>query len=184
MSIWRIVWNILNILYRDLAIVTWTRISWKLFFYGPLREDSLDMLNIVGKGNISKEDFDSIWDLCIQCSRGVSRNKHKIWTSKTSSGGITKVEIGNLLDNLKTDILSTLSSEMDTFQEKQNKMELERNMAIFFPQCRKKHPLNTVETCAICQHNYPTSSCPSLPRLKVVFQGKKWRSRTTMIYGL
>jgi len=43
---------------------------------------------------------------------------------------------------------------MDTLQAKQKKMELERTMAIFCPQCRKKdplkkYPLNTVETCAI-----------------------------------
>lgn len=49
-------------------------------------------------------------------------------------------------------------------------------MAIFYPQCRNKHPLkecplNVVETYAICEQNHSTSMCPSLPRLKAVFQG-------------
>jgi hypothetical protein len=49
-------------------------------------------------------------------------------------------------------------------------------MAIFCPMCRKKHPkrecpLNSIEECAICELNHATSSCPSLPGLKVVFQG-------------
>jgi len=128
----------------------------KIIFLQALREDSLDLLNIAGKGDISKEDFDSICKFFIQCSLGATRNKQGIKTSKTSNRGITKEKIGNLLDNLKTNILSTLSSHMDMLQEKQKQMELERTMAIFFPQCMKKHPLkefplNTVETCAICE---------------------------------
>jgi len=56
-------------------------------------------------------------------------------------------------------------------------MEVEKEMTIFFPQCRKKHlikecPLNTVETCAICEKNNSTTTCPSLPRLKAIFQGE------------
>lgn len=87
----------------------------KIIFLRALREKYLELLNIVGKGDISKEDFDTICELCIQCSRGAARNKQGIQTFEASSGGITKAEIGNLLDNLKTDILSTLSSQMDTF---------------------------------------------------------------------
>jgi len=49
-------------------------------------------------------------------------------------------------------------------------------MAIFFPKCRKKHPkrecpFNSIEECTICELNHATSSCPSFPGLKVVFQG-------------
>ena len=85
-----------------------------------------------------------------------------------------KVEIRNLLDNLRMDILSTLSTQMDTLQVKQKQLELDRTMAIFYPMCRKKHPerecpLNSIEECAICELNHATSSCPSLPGLKAVF---------------
>ena len=74
------------------------------------------------------------------------------------------------------DILSTLSAQMDTLQEKQKQMELEKTMAIFCPQCREKHPLNecplnTVEAYAICEQTHVISACPLFPRLKAVFQG-------------
>jgi len=39
------------------------------------REDSLELLNVVGKGDISNDNFNTICVLCIQCSRGVARNK-------------------------------------------------------------------------------------------------------------
>jgi hypothetical protein len=35
-----------------------------------VRDDSLDMLNMLGKGDISKESYDEIVNLCKICSRG------------------------------------------------------------------------------------------------------------------
>lgn len=140
-----------------------------------LKEDSLQILNILGKGDISKEEFDTIYEFCIQCSRGAARSRQGIRSLKTSGGGVTKAEIGKLLDNLRTDILSTLSAQMDTLQAKKKQMELEKTMAIFCPQCRKKHSLkecslNTVELCTIYEQTHATSSCPSLPRLTLPCQ--------------
>lgn len=136
----------------------------------------MELLNIVGKGDISKENFEDIRKLCIQCSRGLARNMQGVCLVKGSGGGVTKAEIRNLLDNLRTYILSTLLAQMDTLQVKQKKLELDRTMEIFCPKCRKNHleresPLNSIEECAICEVNHATSSCPSLPSLKVVFQG-------------
>ena len=37
----------------------------KIILLRALREDSLQLLNIVGKGDVSKEDFDTICELCI-----------------------------------------------------------------------------------------------------------------------
>lgn len=158
----------------------------------------MELLNIVGKGDISKESFEGICELCIQCSRGLARNRQGICSVKGSSGGVTKIEIGNLLDNLRTDILNTLSA-LDTLQVKQKKLELDRTMEIFCPMCRKKHlerecPLNSKEECAICELNHATSSCPSLLGVKAVFQGtgkdmeqlylmgskKSWQPRSPM----
>ena len=39
-----------------------------------LRDDCLDMLNMLGKGDISKESYDEIVELCKRCSRGAARN--------------------------------------------------------------------------------------------------------------
>ena len=136
----------------------------------------MELLNIVGKGDISKDNFEGICDLFVQCSRGLARNRSGIRSVKGSSGGVTKVEVGNLLDNLKTDILSTLSTQMVTLQVKQKQLELDRTMAIFCPKCKKNHlerefPLNSIEKCDICELNHVTSSFPSLSGLKVVFEG-------------
>jgi len=98
----------------------------------------MELLNIVGMGDISKETFDIICELCIQCSWGLARNKQGVHLAKGSSGGVAKAEIGNLLENLRMDILSTLSAQMDTLQVKKKQLDLDRTMVIFCPKCRKK----------------------------------------------
>ena len=47
----------------------------KIILLRAFRENSLELLNIVGKGDISNDDFNTICVLCIQCSRGVGRKK-------------------------------------------------------------------------------------------------------------
>jgi len=51
------------------------------------------------------------------------------------------VELGKLIDNFKTDIFGTLSSQLDTLKTKQRKEEENATSPIFCPRCRKKHPL-------------------------------------------
>ena len=40
-----------------------------------------------------------------------------------SSGEVTRVELGNLLENLKTDILGAIGSQLDALQDKKRKDE-------------------------------------------------------------
>ena len=75
-----------------------------------IREDFLSMLNLLGKGDISKESFEKIVELCRRYSRGSSgtNKRDKLEqdvfekTQKSSNGGATQEEIGNLLQNFKT----------------------------------------------------------------------------------
>jgi hypothetical protein len=90
----------------------------KIILLRSFREDSMELLNIVGKGDISKESFEGICELCIQFSRGLARNRQGIHSKKGSGGGVMKAQIGNLLNNLRTYILSTLLAHMDTLQVK------------------------------------------------------------------
>ena len=71
-------------------------------------DDFLDMLNLLGKGDISKESFENIIELCKRYSRGSSRNNKRDKqdklecnvfdrTLKSSNGGATHAEIGNFL---------------------------------------------------------------------------------------
>eukprot|EP00253_Pinus_taeda_P025718 PITA_25718 len=170
-----------------------------------MKEQWIETLNIMGKGDIYQEIFADIIDLCIRSSRGSTRIKpaeHDRFAreNKISSEGVTHVEIGNLFENFKTDILGTLTTQLDVLQAKQKQMEAEQNLAIFCPRCRKKHshkecPLDTVQTCAICTRDHSTEDCPSLPRLKVVYkeaeeepealyllnQRRQWQPRQTAL---
>jgi hypothetical protein len=80
-----------------------------------------------------------------------------------------------MLEDSKTDIISSLSSQLDTLQVKKKKEETEQALAIFFPKCRTKHPwkefpLDQIEVCRICSEDHATCNFPSLPRLKAIYQ--------------
>eukprot|EP00253_Pinus_taeda_P014007 PITA_14007 len=145
-----------------------------------MKEQWIETSNIMGKGDIYQESFADIIDLCIRSSRGSARIKpaeHDRFAreNKISSEGVTRLEIGNLFEIFKIDILGTLTTELDVLQAKNKQMEVEQNLAIFCPRCRKKHshkecPLDTVQTCAICTRDHSTESCPSLPGLKAIYK--------------
>jgi hypothetical protein len=146
-----------------------------------VRDDSLDMLNMLGKGDISKESYDEIVNLCKRCSRGAARNRSISRDTtfsrvqKSASGGATRAEIGNLLEDFKTDMLSSFASQMDTLQIKKKQAEAEVALSIFCPQCRDKHPkrecpLDKKPICTICDKDHDTQNCPSLPGIKAALQ--------------
>ena len=94
------------------------------------------MLSMLGKGDISKESYDEIINLCKICSRGAaSRPKSKENTysrvQKSASGGATRAEIGNLLEEFKTEMLSSFASQIDTLQVKKRQAKAEAALAIF-----------------------------------------------------
>jgi hypothetical protein len=103
-----------------------------------VREDCLDMLNILGKGDISKESYEDIVDLRKRCSRGSTRNKsttkHTTFSRvhKSTNGGETREEIGNLLENFKTDMINSFASQMDTLQVKWKQAESKQVLCIFY----------------------------------------------------
>ena len=94
-----------------------------------VRDDCLDMLNMLGKGDISKESYDEIVNLCKMCTRGVARNRSNSRDNtysrvqKSSSGGATRAKIGNLLEEFKTEMLSSFASQIDTLQVKKKQVE-------------------------------------------------------------
>ena len=102
----------------------------KIILLCGIRDDCLDMLNLLGKGDISKEPFGKIVELCKRYSRGSSRNNKRDKrdklerdvfdrTQKSFNGGATHAEIGNLLENFKTEMMSSISSEIDVLKAKQ-----------------------------------------------------------------
>ena len=75
-----------------------------------MKDQWVETLNIMGKGDIYQESYVDIIDLCIRSSRGNTRLKSAerdmiTRDNKTSSEGVTRADIGNLLGDFKTDIL-------------------------------------------------------------------------------
>jgi len=138
------------------------------------------MLNMLGKGDISKESYDEIVNLCKRCSRGAasrSKSKESIYSrvQKSASGGAIWAEIGNLLEEFKTEMLSSFSSQIDTLQVKKKQAEAEAALAIFYSKCREKHPLREcplekVPICTICEKDHETQQCPALLGIKAALQ--------------
>jgi hypothetical protein len=80
-----------------------------------------------------------------------------------------------MLEDFKTDILSSLSSQLDTLQMKKKREEIEQALAIFCPEMQNKAPkermlLDQIEVCGICSEDHATHNCPSLPGLKSIYQ--------------
>lgn len=96
--------------------------------------------------------------------------------STSSSNSSLKGEIGNMLEDFKSEILQILVLQLDTMNIKRKPKEEERALAIFFPRCTRRHPrnecrLNCIKIFLACEENHSTEKFPSLPILKVVYQG-------------
>jgi hypothetical protein len=119
-----------------------------------IRDDCIEVLNLLSSGDVHQKPFVEIADYCRRYSRGqakIGKAPRDSFSRNTrqSSRTVTKIELGNLLENFKTNILSTISNQLDTLKLKK-KQEEEIVLAIFYPRCRKKHgekecPLNVIE---------------------------------------
>ena len=116
----------------------------KIILIRGIRDDYLDMLNLLGKGDISKDSFENIVELCKRYSRGSSRNNRRDKrdklecdvfdkTQKSSNGGATHAEIGNLLENFKTEMMISISLEIDILKAKQKQAVEDLTLGVFCP---------------------------------------------------
>ena len=95
----------------------------KTIFIRAMRDDCFDMMNLLGKGDTSQESFDEIKKVYLRCWRGSSRGRIMVWDGsirihKFANGAVTKAKIGNLFENIKIGLLSTLSAQIMTTQVK------------------------------------------------------------------
>jgi len=80
-----------------------------------IRDEWLDLLNLMGKVDISQLSFGEICELCIHISRGKARTRKNprdplmSRINKSSPRTVSRVELGNLLDKFKTNILGSFS---------------------------------------------------------------------------
>ena len=66
-----------------------------------MKDEWVETLNLMGKGDIYQETYDNIIQLYIRCSRGSTRTRSGmqaplIKSSNITSGGVTRAEVGNL----------------------------------------------------------------------------------------
>lgn len=106
-----------------------------------IRDECVELLNIMGRWDISQEIYDDICDLFRRYSRGISKNHKDSWaisirSMKSNSRGVTQSELGNLLDDFKTDILSSIVSQINKLQDKQKQVENAPELFILCPKCR------------------------------------------------
>jgi len=157
--------------------------TFKSLLLKSMRDEWIDLLNFMGKGDISQLSFEEIYELCIHNSRGKARTgknpRDPLMSriNKSVAGTVSRVELGIFIDNFKTKILGSLSEEIDTIKVKNKQNAKNVALSIFCPKCRKKHALREcpldlkrVETCVICVENHDTKECTSIPGLKSVYQ--------------
>ena len=137
----------------------------------------MEILNLMASGDVSHKSFEEITELCRKYSRSRAKAGRNVRegpsrTSRTTgTSGAIRTELGNLLENFKTDILVTLSSQFYALKTKRRQEEEDiATLHIFCPKCRKRHPLkecplNIILVCALCSDKHPTDNFPSLPEL-------------------
>jgi hypothetical protein len=119
------------------------------------------MLNLMESGDISHKPFAKICEMYKNYSRSRAkignnvRDPYNRILKPISSGGITRAEIGNLLENFKIDILSTIGSQLDILKIKKKQDEENDSMRIYCPRCKRKHssregPLDNIFICGLC----------------------------------
>jgi len=144
--------------------------SLKLVLLRGIREDLLDTLHLLARGDIyqlSYEDIKTIFRNHSRAARKKGRRSQPIASTSSSNSSI-KGEIGNTLEAFKHEMPQTLAMKMDTLHIKRKQEEAERSLAIFCPRCTKRHPrkecpLTSIAVCSVCEEDHSTDNCPSFP---------------------
>ena len=82
----------------------------RTIFLKGILEENIDILTLMASRDVSHKSFEDIVEMCRKYSRSKAKAGKGVRAVKTSSGGITRLELGNLLENFKTDILGTISA--------------------------------------------------------------------------
>ena len=95
-----------------------------------------------------------------RASRKKGRASQGLATTSSSISSI-KNEIGNMLEDFKSEMLHTFSLQMDTMYINMKQEEAERDPNIFFPRCTRRHPtneslMNAIEVSLACEEYHAT----------------------------
>ena len=117
----RFIYTLYKSKYNDL----WEDAVSTLFLKG-ISEDLLESLNLMEASDISHKTFAQVGDMCKNYSSSRGKVAKKFWEpfsrnvggNVPSSGGVTRVELENMLENFKTDILVSMGFQLDALQAK------------------------------------------------------------------
>ena len=101
----------------------------RTLFLKGISEDLLESLNLMEADDISHKNFAQIDEMCknYSRSRGEFGNNFRepysinVRGNIPSLGGVTRMELGNLLENFNTDILGAMGSQLDALKAKKRK---------------------------------------------------------------
>jgi hypothetical protein len=114
----------------------------KTLFLKGVSNEYIDTLNLMASGDIYQKDFESLSELCITYLRSRGKTTKSVRepvnenTKVPTSGGVTRTELGNLLEIFKTNILGMIDSQLDILKIKKKKEEENPVLSIFCPKCR------------------------------------------------
>ena len=87
------------------------------FSLRTIRDEWIDLLTLMRRGDLYELPFEEICETCKRISRGRER------VSKSTSTLVRKEELGNLLNNFKTKILSNLSEQVEMLRMQNEQKE-------------------------------------------------------------
>jgi hypothetical protein len=99
-----------------------------------IRDDCIEVLNFSSSRDVHQKPLVDIADYCRRYSRGQAKTNKALRDSfsrntRQSSGTVTKIELGHLLEKFKIEILRKISNQLDTLKLKK-KQEEETILAI------------------------------------------------------
>lgn len=99
----------------------------RTLFLGEITEDSRHNLNLLGQGDIFQKTFEQICDLCRKFSRNQSRSTRggQRKNNKLGSTNAMIIVLENKMDNMKIEIMNTISKQIESlkFQQKLEKKQ-------------------------------------------------------------
>ena len=114
----------------------------------------MEALNLMENGDIFQQEYKEIKTIVRNYFRANGNKNRSVRSlnyqpSNLVMPSISRFELGTMMDDMKFDILHSLTMQMETIQLKMKKEEVEKAPAIFCPRCRKKHennefPLDTI----------------------------------------
>ena len=111
--------------------------SLKLILLRGINEEMIETLNMLSGGYIYQQPYETIKTIFWNHSMAFrKKGRDRQSTSNTPSySTFIKHDIGNMLEDFKSDMLHTFALQMDTMQVKRKQEEEERALAIFCLRC-------------------------------------------------